>query len=187
MFITSGELKGKRLKYPKGKIKPTKKLAKLAIFNVLGEKVKGSRVLDLFSGPGALGIEAISRGAKEVYFVEHDRRNFSYLLENIKGLKGAYPLRKDVFKALSYLKGETFDLIFLDPPYLTKLAEKTIQAIVKFDLLSKEGTIIAEHHKKEKFELPESLATLKTKTYGETTVTFLKRREDEKGGLSGEF
>ncbi len=187
MFITGGELKGRRLKYPKGKIRPTKKMAKLAIFNSLGERVKGSRVLDLFCGPGAMGIEALSREAKEVYFVENEKRNFSYLLENIKGLKFAYPLRMDVFKALAQLKGEEFDLIFLDPPYLMGLVEKTIRRIMELHLLSKEGMIIAEHHKKEAFLLPENLEIIKKKVYGETQITFLVRREDAKGSLSRKF
>ncbi len=186
MFVSSGLLKGKRLKYPKEKIRPTERMVKLAIFNVLGEKVKGSRVLDLFSGAGALGIEALSRGAKEVYFVEGDKKNFSYLLENIHGLKTCHPIRKDVFRALPLLKGEKFDLIFLDPPYLLGLVEKTLNLILEFDLLAKEGIIIAEHQKREEIE-GKGLEKIKTKVYGETCVTFFKRSENEASGLSRKF
>uniref|UniRef100_A0A7C3YS90 16S rRNA (Guanine(966)-N(2))-methyltransferase RsmD n=1 Tax=candidate division WOR-3 bacterium TaxID=2052148 RepID=A0A7C3YS90_UNCW3 len=175
MFITGGELKGKRLKYPKGKIRPTERMVKLAIFSALGEKVKGSRVLDLFSGPGAMGIEALSRGAQEVYFVESDKRNFSCLLENIKGLKGCQPIRRDVFKALPSLKGEKFDLIFLDPPYCQGIVERVIENIVRLDLLTDEGIIVAEHHKKEEMKLPLALKIAKNKVYGETEITFLKK------------
>ncbi|MEO0102095.1 MAG: 16S rRNA (guanine(966)-N(2))-methyltransferase RsmD [candidate division WOR-3 bacterium] len=187
MFITGGELKGKRLKYPKGKIRPTERMVKLAIFSVLGEKIKESKVLDLFSGPGAMGIEALSREAKEVYFVESDKRNFSYLLENIKGLKSCYPIRKDAFKTIPTLKGEKFDLIFLDPPYLKGMVGKIIEEIVRFDLLKEEGIIVAEHHKKEEIFLPRELKIIKHKVYGETKITFLQRSEDEKSSLPGKF
>ncbi|MEO0098266.1 MAG: 16S rRNA (guanine(966)-N(2))-methyltransferase RsmD [candidate division WOR-3 bacterium] len=187
MFVTGGELKGKRLKYPKGKIRPTERIVKLAIFSSLGERIKGSKVLDLFSGPGAMGIEALSRGAREVYFVESDKKNFSYLLENIKGLKFCYPMRKDVFKAIPNLKGEKFNLIFLDPPYGKGMVEKVIGELVRFDLLGNNGIIVAEHHKKEEINLPKDLRVVKSKVYGETKITFLQRSEDEEGSLSGKF
>jgi len=187
MFITGGELKGKRLKYPKGKIRPTERMVKLAIFSALGEKVKGSKVLDLFSGAGAMGIEALSRGAGEVYFVESDKRNFSFLLENIRGLNYCHPIRRDVFKALPTLRGEKFDLVFLDPPYSQGMVGAVIENLIRFDLLADDGIIIAEHHKKEEIELPPTLQAVKNKVYGETEITFLKRREDEKGSLSGKF
>ncbi len=173
MFVTGGELKGKRLDYPRGRIRPTMKMVKLAIFNCLGERVKKSRVLDLFSGPGAMGIEALSRGAKEVYFIEEDKRAFTALLKNIKGLPNCYAKRGDVFRSLSRLAGEKFDLVFLDPPYLEGKIEKTLKGIVQFGLLNPLGLIIAEHHKKENWVVPCGLRVIKSKTCGDTRVTFL--------------
>ncbi|MBI4041898.1 MAG: 16S rRNA (guanine(966)-N(2))-methyltransferase RsmD, partial [Deltaproteobacteria bacterium] len=128
MRIIGGKFKGRVLKSGgkgrgKRSVRPTTGLVRGAIFNILGkEGVQGKRVLDLFAGTGALGLEALSRGAESVIFIESDRGALQLLEENISILevKGLVEIRaSEVFRGLSVVetKGENFNLIFADPPY----------------------------------------------------------------------
>jgi len=178
MRIIGGKLKGNKLKSPGlHKTRPSNSKTREAIFDILGERVLDARCLDLFSGTGALGIEALSRGAKEVIFVERDKRNKKVILENLKTL-GLVDRTKvmgmDVERALKRLNKENlkFDLLFADPPYIRGLAEKFLRNLAACDILFSCALVVIEHHKKE--ELPEQLSQLvlhRKKRYGHTLLS----------------
>jgi len=146
MRVISGTVRGRKLKEPLGfDIRPTSDMVKEAVFNIIQFDIEGRRVLDLFAGTGQLGIEALSRGAKSVVFVDSSPDAIKLIYENIGlcGLKDASTVyRRD---ALRYLKHcETFDLIFMDPPYDSALADSCLNKIIEFDKLNTNGIIIGE-------------------------------------------
>jgi 16S rRNA (guanine(966)-N(2))-methyltransferase RsmD len=173
--VISGKFKKARIYVPKGvNIKPTASVVRRAIFDYLGDWVEDKDVLDLYAGTGALGIEALSRGASSVVFVEIDPRCVNSLRRTLTGLGNVnvevIPL--DVFQALSLLTDRKFDLIFLDPPYREKLVKSTLKEIGEYDIVKSNSIIIAEHHKKEIFADKIGIFKLKLqKKYGETVVS----------------
>ncbi len=175
MRITSGVLKGKRLVYPGSGLRPTKEMTRQAIFNILGEKVTGARVCDLFAGAGALGIEAISRGAVEAVFVEKDGKVLRFLKENVAGLKNVRIIRGDVFKVVPKLKEAEFDIVFADPPYSRGLAKRLIEVVAHNRLVKTGGILVIEHSQKDLPDAPEDWEKIKTGVYGESMVTFFRR------------
>src|SRR5262245_38258932 len=132
MRIISGELRGRRLKAPPGlATRPTSDRLREALFNILGGDVAGSRFLDVFAGSGAVGLEAYSRGADSVGFVEHSRRALALLEENVEhcgASEGVRIVARDALSALRSLatKGEEFDIVFVDPPYEADLYAPTL-------------------------------------------------------------
>ena len=181
MHIIGGKLKGAKLKLPGVRAtRPSNNKIREAIFDILGGRVLDALCLDLFSGTGALGIEALSRGAKEVIFVERDKRNKKVILENLKTLglaDGGKVIGMDAERALKRLskEGFKFDLIFADPPYLKGLAEKCLRNLAGCDILFSCALVVIEHHKKE--ELPEQLNRLvlhRRKKYGDTLLSVYK-------------
>jgi len=179
MYITGGEFKGKRLNIPKSKdTRPTRQLVKKAMFDVLGDFVCGKEVLDLFSGSGALGFEALSRGANRVSFIENRRGALKVIKENTRLLGQGLKCRVISRDALLVLKGFKkqglkFDLVFADPPYYQDLAKKCLFALDKYDILRNSVIIVIEHYKKDK--LPPQVGRLKLyklRQYGDTVVSF---------------
>ena len=144
MRVITGSARGRKLKEPQGNaIRPTADAVKEAIFNICQFDVEGRRVLDLFGGTGQLGIEAKSRGAQQVDIVDCASDSIRLIRESVRltGLE----IRVVQADALSFLKScGSYDLIFLDPPYDSGLAEKALEAIKAFDILSKGGIIICE-------------------------------------------
>jgi len=146
MRIISGSARGRKLKEPFGnKIRPTSDKVKESVFNIIQFDIEGRRVLDLFAGSGQYGIEALSRGAQSVVFVDSSSESVKLIKENLKicGFSGsAYVYARD---ALRFLEAdEKYDLIFIDPPYDTLLAVRAVQKIVEFDKLNINGIIICE-------------------------------------------
>src|SRR6188508_1151759 len=121
MRVIAGKFKGRRLKSPTWEgLRPTSDKLRETLFNVIGARVVGARVLDGYAGTGAVGIEALSRGASHVTFVESDRRAVDLIAANLAhcGVKDGYAIiRVDFARAQSRLRGTEFDIIFLDPPY----------------------------------------------------------------------
>lgn len=146
MRVISGTAGGKRLIEPSGMdIRPTTDRVKEAIFDIIQFSVPGARVLDMFAGTGQLGIEALSRGASEAIFIDAAPASLKVIGENIRatGLsQRAKVVRGDSISAISGLG--RFDIIFIDPPYDSELAEKAISAILRFDILNDDGIIIVE-------------------------------------------
>jgi len=178
MQIISGRFKGERIYTPKHtKISPTSSVVRRAIFDFLNPVVKNKSVLDLYAGSGALGIEALSRGAKKAIFVEFDPECVRVIKNNTSKLKNVdtevIPL--EVFMAMRLLKGNLFDIVFIDPPYKKKLIKSVLLEISEYDIVDKNSLLIAEHHKKEIFaDIIGVFALIKQKRYGETVVSVFK-------------
>lgn len=186
MRIIAGSARGRNLKSPKGmSTRPTSDRVREALFNILTPHVSDCRFLDLFSGTGAVGIEALSRGAAKAVLVEKDRATAKIILDNL-GLcrlkENAEVLTLDVAKAIDLLgnRGETFDLIFIDPPYKKGFEEPTIEKILSHTMLSPAGILVVES---DKVDLPPErvgvLSTYRREKYGDTALTFY--RHDIKG------
>jgi len=146
MRIISGSARGRKLKEPVGnKIRPTSDKVKESVFNIVQFDIEGRRVLDLFAGSGQYGIEALSRGAQNVVFIDSAEESVKLIKENLKicGFSGqAYVIARDALRSLE--GDEKFDLIFIDPPYETQLAVRAVEKIVEFDKLNINGIMICE-------------------------------------------
>jgi len=184
--ITGGFLKGRKIYCPPSKaliIRPLRTRIRKAIFDILGQVLPPIKVLDLFAGTGAVGIEAISRGAKFAVFVDLSPLSIELIKKNIEKFKledrtaiFQMKLPKDLPKLAGKLK-EPFDLIFITPPYAKKLALKTLENMPE-SLLKKDTLIIAEE--RSDIELPEEVFIFKKidkREYGETTLHFYKLKE----------
>lgn len=181
MRVIAGKYRGLKLASFEGEnIRPTIDRVKESVFNILQFDIQGKKVLDLFAGTGSLGIEAISRGAKKVTFVEVNEDSIKVLKQNLKRIEEDYELLKQDYKvALSQKKTqkESYDFIFLDPPYKTSLLKDALKEIDSSKLLNAGGVIIAEHLFDDKLEIElENLEIYKEKKYGTVAVTFLKER-----------
>ena len=180
MRVITGTARGRKLKEPQGlDIRPTTDQVKEAIFNICQFDVEGRRVLDLFGGTGQLGIEAKSRGAAQVDIIDAAKESIQLIRENVKttGLE----IRVLQADALSFLKscGE-YDLIFIDPPYDSGLAEKAVELIKAFDILSKGGIIICETRAETTLqELEKPYVKRKEYRYGKVKLTtYVKESEN---------
>ena len=178
MRIIAGALKGRRLAPVKGRLRPTAAKVREAVFDILGPVVSGVRVLDLFAGTGALGIEALSRGAAATWFVEDQpgalqvpRRN----LEDLDLVARATVWALPAIAALKKLAGrkERFGLAFLDPPYGGGEAEAALWALAALNLCEAGAWVVVEHSRRQ--TLPEEcdpLRRIKVRRYGDTQVAF---------------
>ncbi len=182
MRIIAGRAGGIRLDVPKRQVRPTMDRVKAAIFSSLGERVIGARVLDLFAGTGALGIEALSRGASSARFVDHDREAVAAIERNlVKSKFDGRVLKRDVFDFLRRpISTQNYDIIFADPPYermrdnrsFTDLLLKSEQLI---HLTDPAGIFVLEKAPSEKISETELWRVIRAKTYGATEVLFLNR------------
>lgn len=178
MRIIAGKYKGKVLKeFELNSTRPTADLVRGAIFNIIGTNIQNARFLDLFAGTGAMGIEAISRGASQVVFVDKNDDAIKLIKTNLKLLKDEnyLVLNNDFFEALKQFDNQNldFDYIFIDPPYSTDCAEKSFKIIYKYSLLKKTGLIIWEHDES-KLELLKYFNDSKiTRKYGRKYVTIM--------------
>lgn len=179
MEIISGERKGHKIKFPvTPKIRPTSSNVREAIFNVLAARnlINGARVLDLYCGVGSLGLEALSRGASFVCFVDRGELSIKYVKENLEKLhysEKARVIKNSSLSAINklYEEGEKFDLIFADPPY--NVREKELSEVFKAlkNVLKKNGVVVLEHSSKNAYNFDGYHLEL-TKKYGDTAVSF---------------
>lgn len=179
--ITGGSARGVPLTEPRGvRLRPTSGLVREAIFNVLGASIADARVLDLFAGTGALGIEALSRGARHATFYEAEAGAVTAILASLArtGLdEKAKVVRGRLPAALATLNGE-FDVIFLDPPYGDAAAEPTLMTIDR--LLAPEGTVVYEHASRyNPPERPARLRQTERRVYGDTAVALYALQEGQ--------
>jgi 16S rRNA (guanine966-N2)-methyltransferase len=180
MRVIAGSAGGIRLAVPKRGVRPTMDRVKAAIFSSLGDAVAGGRVLDLFAGSGALGIEALSRGASSAVFVEEDRQSVEIIERNLAKtkLKGSVR-RQDVFDFLRHASdAETVRIVFADPPYeKTKhgesYAEKLLTTEALPQLLDSSGVFVLEKRPHETLPEMKLWRMVRQKTYGATEVLFL--------------
>ncbi|MBS4189104.1 16S rRNA (guanine(966)-N(2))-methyltransferase RsmD [Bacillus sp. FJAT-49705] len=181
MRVVSGTRKGKTLKVvPGNSTRPTTDKVKEAIFNIIGPYFDGGMGLDLFAGSGGLGIEALSRGAEKVIFVDMDGKAIQTIRENVKTCEFEDKVeiyRNEAERAIKALiKRElAFDIIFLDPPYKKQQLLKLLELINENNLLSESGTIVCEHGSE--ILLPDNVGKLfkqKHETYGIIAITIYK-------------
>jgi len=182
MRVIGGNARGQRLKVPKGRtLRPTAAKVKEALFNILPHDLSGNRVLDLFAGSGNVSIEALSRGAAEAILVDASTVSGKLIRENLRRLHLAEQTEvwiMPVPRALRALgrRGETFDLIFLDPPYEHRWIGATVAAVAQWRLLHSSGVLIAEHSIREKVEPRyDSLALDDQRRYGSTLLSFFRQ------------
>jgi 16S rRNA (guanine966-N2)-methyltransferase len=173
--IIAGELKGRKLDMPADKlIRPTSGKVKEALFSMVGPTLNGAVVIDLFSGTGSLGLEAISRGAKKVYFGEMSKAGVRLTSKNISNCKvedRCVLIQGDWEYVLNQIH-EPADLIFIDTPYKAEIIESCLEKIWQRKLLAADGIIAAEHDVRQ--ELPETVGGFsiwKVKKYGDTLIT----------------
>jgi len=183
MRIISGNFKGKKILLPKDKLtRPLKDLTKESIFNILKHskllniELESSNILDLFSGVGSFGLECLSRGAKNVTFLESYADVLSVLKKNIDNLNQQNQtkvIEKDIFSENTLkLLNDKYDIIFMDPPYKEKKLSFLLNAITELELLSTDGIIIIHRHKKEKDDLPKEFNLILEKNYGISKIIF---------------
>jgi 16S rRNA (guanine966-N2)-methyltransferase len=187
MRIIAGTARGRRLKCPRGRrTRPTPDRVRESIFSIVGVKVLGARVLDLFAGTGAMGLEALSRGAAEAVFVERDLSAVDCLRENARlcGFEKETAILNSPVRP--FLRngelGSGFDLVFADPPYTGSEASLTLLALSKRAKSLREGCLfVLEHASSDSPELqPDCMEIIDRRRYGNTAVTFLKvRRQGE--------
>lgn len=168
-----------KLKTPKGlNTRPTVDRVKESVFNILNPYIPGSKVLDLFSGTGALAIEALSRGADLAYLVEENKDCCGIIRENLahtKFLDKGFVYCRKVSSFLKEFgnKDIKFDIIFMDPPYCNNFIQETLQLLLENDIINDKGIVVAEHHKNDiVLDSFGSLKKIRTKNYGDTRVSF---------------
>jgi 16S rRNA (guanine966-N2)-methyltransferase len=189
MRVTGGKLGGRRLIAPDdARVRPTSDRTRQAIFNILehrdfniGFSVENAAVVDLFAGTGALGIEALSRGARFCLLVDDSAESRAMQRENIEalGLTGATKIwRRDAtdLGPLGAGAGGPFGLVFLDPPYRKNLIAPALKCLREGGWLAPRALLVAETSKDEKFDTT-GYETLDTRDYGETEITFLSPSE----------
>jgi 16S rRNA (guanine(966)-N(2))-methyltransferase RsmD len=160
-------------------VRPTSDRAKEALFNILSLKIYGARVLDLFAGSGSLGIESLSRGAKEVLFNDFSKDSIAIVKKNLTSLKiaingeQAKVMQNDYLACLEQVRGQ-FDLIFIDPPYRFDYGEKALKKIAEKGLLTENG--VAMYERDIPFEDKiDGLEKYDERKYGKAYLTFFKR------------
>lgn len=180
MRIVAGRWRGRPLRAPRGfAVRPTSDRVREAIFDILGAGVAGATVLDLFAGSGALGLEAISRGASRGVFVESEPAAFGCLRKNVDSLGAAEAeiLLLDYRQALRRLRGRSmrFDLVFLDPPYGKGLAGASAAGLSRAGLVGSGGTVVVEESVRAPDDaFPEGWALSTDRRYGDTRVMLFR-------------
>jgi 16S rRNA (guanine966-N2)-methyltransferase len=190
MRVIAGSAGGIRLAVPKRGVRPTMDRVKAAIFSSLGDAVIRARVLDLFAGSGALGIEGLSRGAASVVFVERDGQSAEIIKRNLVKTKLKGRIRQqDVFDFLRNASGaELFDIVFADPPYeKTEEGERFTQKLLANEelprLMDADGIFVLEKRPAEALPQMKQWHLVRQKTYGATEVLFLSGVRNQKFGI----
>jgi len=187
MRIISGQYRGLIIKTLKGgKLRPTSEQLRETLFDVLGPRIEGARFLDAYAGSGAVGLEALSRGAKEVVFIEHHRPAAEVIRQNLAALKikaGFWLLTCAVLTGLERLaeQGEPFDFVFLDPPYdAIREYHQTLRELGRSRLLAPTSLVIAEHSRHLRLE-EEYAALRRTRLirHGDAQLAFYRRAASE--------
>lgn len=183
MRVISGISRGTKLKtIESDTTRPTLDRVKESLFNILQNKIKGTVVLDLFAGSGALGIEALSRGAVKAYFCDKNPEAVKVIKENLiktRLLDKAIVFNKDYLEAIRKIK-EELSIVFLDPPYKLDLAVKAINELIKNNLLTNDSLIIVETDEIERdlkeINQLENIEIVDTRKYGRANLVLLKRK-----------
>ncbi len=175
MRVTGGTGRGRRLKVPSGsRVRPTSDKVKQALFNILGDRIVDAAFLDLFAGAGGIGIEALSRGARRVVFVDSSRESIDVIKHNIEQAEFGDRAKTVLSKVESFLRKQpgSYDIVFLDPPYAEEL-QPLLELIIAAGVVQTDGIVIAEHFKKQ--PSPDEagpLSLYREARYGDTVLAF---------------
>ena len=187
MRVIAGSARGKKINTIKGdKTRPTADRVKESLFNILRARVEGADFLDVFAGSGSVGIEALSRGAKKVVFIEKNGQCVKIIKDNLLSCQFRQKTeiwQKDALTALDLLAraGSAFDLVFLDPPYHDIVLNGALEKIAAGRLLAAGGLVIVEHHRLDRDWIDDALWQLiREKEYGDTVLSFLIPRKKAK-------
>jgi len=181
MRIIGGEAKGRRLGVPKGcRIRPTSDRIKEALFNML-RPIAGKSFLELYAGSGSVGLEALSRGAARIVFIEKNPVLVHLIHKNLRecGFEGPHEaLALDVRQGVKLLESRQirFDVLFADPPYEEEYIDRTIRLIWESNLLSQDGLAVMQHSIREPINTLDLLELYDQRRYGDTILSFLKLR-----------
>lgn len=179
MRIISGRARGSKLQTIEGlNTRPTTDRVKESLFNLLQYDFYNKVVLDLFSGSGALGLEAVSRGAVKAILVDESRACCEVIKKNIAKIKAedaCTVLQTDVGSAIKKQASASVDFVFMDPPYHKGLIEPTLKQLLDTGILANNAIISVEHEKTDTFEVPSGFECLKQRSYGITTLSILRR------------
>ena len=183
--ITGGEFKGRLIKVPLHRgLRPTTEKVREALFDILGERVKGGVFLDLFCGSGAVGIEAMSRGAERVFFLDKDKRCIRRVKESLKFLKTtarASLINLSASRGLKSLQTShvKFNIVFIDPPYGESRDRSCLINIADYDILTPNAWCILERAKDERPLVIDGLGLFKEYRYGGTILTLYRRKDGQ--------
>lgn len=179
MKIIGGKYRGRNFYLPEG-VRATQNIVRKALFDILGQDMEGLDFLDIFAGSGAVGLEAVSRGAKRTTFVEREPKCVQAIEENFKILQtDAYELiAADAFAAIKQLARQKrmFDIIFMDPPYHLDLAKKALKTLKGYDILHPNCIVIVQHEKTDK--LPpacDPVRLFREEKYGGSVLSFYRK------------
>lgn len=186
MRIVAGRYRGRKLTPPSDdSVRPTTDRIKETVFNILQWDVEGARVLDLFAGSGALGIECLSRGAAEVVFADKSPASVALIRQNLKGIEGSYRVLTADFTGVLRSGEDKFDLIFIDPPYRSGLGELAVDAAFDLGRVAEGGTVVYEHSSELPFKCAREDVKVRTKVMGSVTVEFIRKKTT--GLVTGTF
>lgn len=186
MRIVAGRYRGRKLTPPSDdSVRPTTDRIKETVFNILQWDVEGARVLDLFAGSGALGIECLSRGAAEVVFADKSPASVALIRQNLKGIEGSYRVITADFTGVLRSGEDKFDLIFIDPPYKSGLGELAVDAAFDLGRVAEGGTVVYEHSSELPFKCAREDVKVRTKVMGSVTVEFIRKKTT--GLVTGTF
>ncbi len=175
MRVIAGTARGRPLLAPRGtSTRPISDRVKETLFDILAGRVPDARVLDLYAGSGAIGIEALSRGAAHCDFVEHDRRALAVIRENLEraGVGDRASVHgQEVLRYLAIPDGDRYDLAVLDPPYVERAILAPLERLV--GRLAPGAVVVVKHHWRTPIPQPPGLAAWRERRFGETTLTFL--------------
>lgn len=180
MRVIAGRVKGTRLEAKAPGVRPTSARVRSALFSALGpERLEGARVLDLYAGAGAMGIEALSRGAAFARFVERDRRQCAAIRKALRAAGLQDQAAVSCATVMKYLQvtEETFDLAIADPPYAAAEADGALRAIAARGLVRAGGRVVLEHAARSAAPEPQGLELLASRRYGDTALAFYEPRE----------
>ena len=183
MRIISGKARGTKLYTLEGdNTRPTLDRVKESIFSIIQSKIEGARILDLFAGSGAIGLEFLSRGAEKAVLCDNSKEAINIIKKNIEKThmeKQVYLINLDFENCLEKLKNEQFDIIYLDPPYATDYIYIAIQNIIKLNMVTEESLIIIETDDEKRVEKEIKnidIEIVDKRKYGRATIIFLRKR-----------
>ncbi|MBA3689348.1 MAG: 16S rRNA (guanine(966)-N(2))-methyltransferase RsmD [Chloroflexi bacterium] len=183
MRVIAGSARGRQLVSPRGTAtRPITDRVKETLFGILGERVIGARVLDLYAGSGSVGIEALSRGAASCEFVERDHRAVAAIRENLDRAdvaKDGSVHQMDVLRYLDHAADPLFNLVFVDPPYEERAILAPLERLLA--RLARGAVVVVKHHWRTPIPEPSGLTRWRERRFGETTLTFLVANDGADG------